>query len=126
MDNSTTTLSLISIERLKPENWQDLDQLSEKITFDPLSSVVVVARKEGRVIGRIALQCPVHAEGVFIEPKYRGKELFHRLMQGIEQEAKVEGIKCVFAYAIDGAIAALLSREGYTNVPWTIWKKELK
>lgn len=116
---------MIEIERLHPSEFDLLRHVGDGHKPDPDQSIVLVARNDTRIIGRISLMAPTHAEGIYIEPEYRGKQLFSRLMGAVEIEARSEGITKLFAYAIDGKIENYLLRTGYQLLPWSVLVKEL-
>lgn len=117
---------MIEIERLHPSEFDLLRNIGDGHIPAPDASIVLVARNDSRIVGRISLMAPTHAEGIYIEPEYRGKQLFSRLMAAVEIEAKAEGITELFAYAINSQIENYLLRTGYRLRPWSVFSKELK
>jgi N-acetylglutamate synthase-like GNAT family acetyltransferase len=117
---------MIEIERLHPSEFGLLTSIGDGHVPNPDQSIVVVARNDSRIIARISLMAPTHAEGIYIEPEYRGKMLFSRLMAAVEVEARGEGITELFAYAINTDIGNYLLRTGYRLRPWSVFSKELK
>jgi len=84
---------MLTITRLKASEYGQLANIDDGFTPHPRKSVVVVAKEGSRCIGRIMLVAPVHVEGVFIEPEFRNGTLMKQLVDAVEVEARVEGIK---------------------------------
>jgi N-acetylglutamate synthase-like GNAT family acetyltransferase len=121
----------LTVRRLKPVEYEKLLSVSDGYTPDPNRSVAVVAENGHHIIGRIFLIAPAHAEGIFIEPPWRGGNIFKELMDALEIEAKSEKISKLLAYATSTGMEEYISRKcGYTRMirdgfPVTVWQKEL-
>lgn len=124
-------MSNISVRRLKPVEYEKLLSVDDGYTPEPNRSVAVVAENGHHIIGRIFLVAPAHVEGVFIEPPWRGGNLFKELMDAIEIEAKAEKISRLLAYATSSGMESYINRKcGYkrsiiNGFPVTVWQKEL-
>jgi N-acetylglutamate synthase-like GNAT family acetyltransferase len=117
---------MIDIRRLHPSEFDILGGIDDGFTPDPEKSIAMVAQNGSRVVGRIFLVAPSHCEGIFIDSDYRGGELFRRMMEALELEARSEGIKKMFAYSVRPEIEHYITRKcGYSRLPWTVLSKEL-
>jgi hypothetical protein len=117
---------LIEIARLNPSGFDELKQVDDGFVPNPDHSIVVVARNEQRIIGRLFAMSPSHVEGVYIEERYRGGSLFKELMEAMEVELRAEKISKVLAYAVRPEIANYLERRcGYSKLSWTVMSKDL-
>lgn len=116
----------IEIQRLHPSEFDLLKQVDDGYTPSPDHSIAIVGRSGERIVSRLFAMAPVHVEGIFIEPVYRGGDLFKRMMDAAEVEARAEGLKKLFAYSVQPEIGHYIERRcGYTKMPWTIYSKEL-
>jgi N-acetylglutamate synthase-like GNAT family acetyltransferase len=115
----------IHIERLERFEYAALGGIADGFQPPPGSSIVVVARRDQRIIGRAFLLAPVHLEGPWVDEDYRGTTLAHRLVMRAEAEAKKEGVSNLFAYASNHVLAGYLSRIGYQKSELTVWTKEI-
>jgi N-acetylglutamate synthase-like GNAT family acetyltransferase len=118
-------LMSVTVRRLRPAEWDKLPREEGEFVPDPTQSVCIVAMEENEVVGRIFLVAPMHAEGIFIDQKWRGQNLMARLVEGIETEAKTLGLKKIFAYAANPEMEDYIERLGYAKQPWTVYAKEL-
>lgn len=116
---------MIEVERLHPSEFDLLHSIDDGFQPDPEKSIVVVARNESRIIGRIALVAPTHVEAIFVERAWRNSPVFKRLVDAVEMEARAEGIKTLLAYAVNDQMADYISRLGYTKMPLQVYGKEL-
>jgi hypothetical protein len=116
----------ITIARLHPRNYDLLKNIDDGCCPEPDRSVVVIARNESRIIGRLFLMAPAHVEGIYIEPEFRGGSLFKDMMAAMEIEARAEGLTKIFAYSIRSEIGHYIEhRCGYLPLPWRVFAKEL-
>lgn len=118
-------LSPISIEKLDPEDFKELANIGDGFTPNPETSVAIVARSGGKIIGRIFLLAPVHVEGPLVLDEYRGSTLLKRLVDRAESEAKDAGVTTLFAYGASEKLEEYLDRLGYTKRNLTVWSKEI-
>lgn len=117
---------MIQIERLPKEEFEALKTVADGFCPDADKSVAVVARNDGRIIGRCFLLAPAHVEGIYIERAWRGGSLFKDMMAAMEIEARAEGITKLFAYAVEPSIGEYIDRRcGYLQLPWKVFSKEL-
>jgi N-acetylglutamate synthase-like GNAT family acetyltransferase len=115
----------VAIEKLAPDKFDELYQFADGYVPDPKLSWAFVARKDGRIVGRIFILAPAHVEGPYIEPEERRGTIGARLMQILEKEALDIGISKLFAYANSPQIEDYLSRLGYIKSAMTVWEKEI-
>lgn len=116
---------MIQLERLAASDFPLLEKVGDGYTPDPQKSVVVVARNDSGIVGRIFLLAPAHVEGIFIEEAWRNGPLMKQLVQAAELEARVEGITQLLVFAKDEMMADYISRLGYKQMPLTVWEKPL-
>jgi hypothetical protein len=117
---------MINIRRLHASEFDLLRSVDDGFTPDPDSSIAMVAQNGSRIIGRIFLVAPSHAEGIYISEEYRGGSLFKQMMEALEIEARSEGILKMFAYAVRPEIEHYVVRRcGYERLPWAVLSKEL-
>lgn len=116
---------LIDVERLHPSEYGALKDVHDGFVPSVENSIVVVAKNGVQIIGRIFLVAPAHVEAIHIEEAWRNGPVMKMLVEAIELEAKVEGIKTLFCYAKDKQMESYISRLGYEKSPMTVWKKEL-
>lgn len=117
---------MIVVERLNPSEW-DLLKIGGEFGFipDPDRSIAVVARNDSKVIGRTFLVSLAHLEGTEIERQWRNGPVLKQLMDGVEIEARAEGLKKIFSYAPTLVVEGYLNRLGYKREPLTVWAKDL-
>ena len=119
-------LVMPDIRRLAANEWSLLDKVEEPFSPDPEKSVAVVAQNAmGEIVGRCFLVSPVHVEGIWLDPAWRNRTLFYRLICRIEEEAKAEGIRKLLAFAATPEMAEYIERLGYEYTPVSVWSKEL-
>ena len=116
---------MLDIERLKPEEFPLLQTFADGYTPDPNKSIVVVARNDKGIVGRIFLLAPAHVEGVFIQKAWRNGPLLKRMVDAVELEAKAEGIRDLIAYADGPEMEDYINRLGYMKLPVSVWSKQL-
>lgn len=76
--------------------------------------------------GHLSVLSPLHIEGAWIEPEFRGGTILRDLVMIAEAEIKQLGADRVFAFAIDEEKADYLERLGYEKHEWTVWSKKVK
>ncbi len=117
---------MIDIRRLAADEYDLLKEIDDGFTPDPRSSIAMVAQAGGKLVGRIFLVAPSHAEGIWVREDHRGGELFKQMMQALEREAVTEGISKMFAYSVKPEIEHYISRKcGYKRLSWSVLSKEL-
>jgi N-acetylglutamate synthase-like GNAT family acetyltransferase len=110
---------------LRPEEYPQLKSIHEGFCPDAATSVALVAKQDGEIVGRIFLLAPTHVEGPWIREDLRGGLILNQLVATAEREAKSRGISKVFAYAADDKLAGYIARLGYQKEPYTVWTKEI-
>lgn len=113
------------IRRLAPGEWDLLPREDGEFIPSPTQSVCVVALEGNEIVGRIFLVAPVHAEGIFIDERWRNQTLMARLVEKAEEEARAMCLKKLFAYAASSAMEDYIERLGYKREPWAVFSKEL-
>lgn len=113
------------IDELQAEHFPLLAYIHDGFVPDPASSIALVAMENDEIIGRIFLMAPTHIEGPWIRPDKRSGLLGAKLIAHAEERAKACGLTKLFAYAVDEVIAGYLERLGYSQVPMTVWAKEI-
>lgn len=115
----------IVIEKLPAEGFGILAHIDDGFTPDPRYSIALIAKGGDEVIGRVFLVAPVHVEGPWVSPLWRGSPVGKRLLDEVERQAKELKVSKVIAYARDEQIENYLSRLGYKRMPLTVWEKEI-
>lgn len=117
---------MIEIRRLQPDEFDLLKGIDDGFTPDPQKSIAMVAESRGKLVGRIFLVAPSHAEGIYVSEEYRGGSLFKQMMDALEIEARSEGVRKMLAYSVRPEIEHYITRKcGYGRLPWTVLSKEL-
>lgn len=117
---------MIEIARLNPSGFDELKQVDDGFVPNPDHSIVVVARNEQRIIGRLFAMSPVHVEGIFVEERYRGGNLFKDMMSAMEVELRAEKIRKALAFSVRPEIGHYIERKcGYTKLPWAVYERTL-
>jgi hypothetical protein len=116
----------IEIRRLHPSEFDLLKGVDDGFMPDPARSIALVAQNTTRILGRLFLMAPSHVEGIWLDPDWRGSNLFRDMMNAMELEARSEGISKLFAYSTRPEICHYLERRcDYAKLPWTVLAKEL-
>ena len=116
---------MITVERLPEEEYEALVSVEEGYVPDPKASIVVVAKFDGQIIGRVMLIGVKHVEGAWINEQYRGGTVLERMTQEIEKHAREAGIKTVFVYSQTSEMDGYIERLGYERSPLRVFRKEL-
>jgi hypothetical protein len=117
---------VIEIARLYPSEFDVLKDVDDGFVPNPDRSIAIVARNDQRILGRLFLMAPAHCEGIWIDPKWRGSNLFRDMMNAMEVEAKAEGLSKLFAYSIRPEIGHYIERRcNYLPLNWRVYEKEL-
>jgi hypothetical protein len=117
---------MVEIRRLHPSEFDLLKEVEDGFVPNPEASIALVAENSSRIVGRVFMVSVSHAEGIFIEPAYRGGTLFKRMMDTLEIEARAEGITKMLAFSVKPEISHYIERRcGYQRLPWTVLAKEL-
>lgn len=94
-------------------------------TLDPSrTEILVVEDEQGLIVGCWTLLQVLHAEGVWIDPAYRGKSsVARRLWTGMRKLVTSHGAKTFIATADSEGIAPLLARHGHAALPqeYVLW-----
>lgn len=117
---------MIDIRRLHASEFDLLKGIDDGFTPDAEKSIAVVAQNGSRIIGRIFLVAPSHAEGIWIDRDYRGGSLGKQIVDALEVEARAEGITKMFAYAVNEEMEHYIARRcGYERLALVVLSKEL-
>ena len=116
----------MEIRRLAPEEYDVLRGIGDvEFCPDAETSVAIVAQDGDEIVARAFLVSPTHLEGSWIREDRRGGTLAKRMMDRVEQEAKAMGLKKLLVYAMSEQHEMYLQRLGFSNLPLTLWIKEL-
>lgn len=116
---------MITVERLPAEEFDSLLSIEEGYVPDPKASVVVVAKFNEEIIGRMMLIGVKHVEGAWINKRFRSGSILERMTKEIEDQARAVGIRTVFVYSETGEMDAYIERLGYERSPLRVFRKEL-
>lgn len=117
---------MIEIARLHPSEFDLLKAVDDGFTPDPGHAIAMVARNDSQIIGRLFAVAPVHVEGIFVEPRYRGGVLFKDMMTAMELELRSEKVSKVFAYSVRPEIGHYIEQRcGYKPLAWKLYEKEI-
>lgn len=117
---------MLEIRRLHASEFDLLKAVDDGFCPDSEKSIALVAHNGSRIVSRIFMVAPSHAEGIWVDNAYRGGDLFKRMMDALELEAKSEGITKMFCYSVRPEISHYVERRcGYVKLPWTVLAKEL-
>lgn len=116
---------MITVERLPAEEYDALLMVCEGYVPDPKTSIAVVARHEGVIIGRMMLIGVAHVEAAWINDRYRNGTVLERMTKEIEAQARAAGIKTVFAYSETTEMDGYIERLGYDRCPLRVYRKDL-
>jgi N-acetylglutamate synthase-like GNAT family acetyltransferase len=116
--------SAFLVERLASKDFSVLAKVEEG--FMPVcdKSIVVVAKKNTEIIGRLLLVSPAHVEGAWVRDDFRNGFVLARMMEKLEEEAKREGLSKLMAYG-NPINEDYLERLYFTRIPLTVWEKYL-
>jgi len=116
---------LITIERLPEEEFYLLKDIEEGFTPDPQQSIAVVAKQDGRIIGRMLLVGMAHIEGTWIADDFRNGTIAVRMIREMEKQATETGLKTIFAYSDRPEIDEYMERLGYASTNMKVFRKDL-
>lgn len=116
---------MITVERLPDNEYDTLMSVEEGYVPDPQASIVVVAKFNGEIVGRMMLIGVKHVEGAWINKQYRSGTILERMTEEIEKHAREAGIKTVFAYSETHDMDGYIERLGYERSPLRVFRKEL-
>ena len=114
----------MKLEELKAEDFEQLKAVADGFCPDPSSSVAIVMKHEGNIVGRICAVCPVHIEAPWVAPEYRKGSMFGWLVAAIESRVRSAGVKRVLAYGATEEMNDYIERLGYKRTNLTVWEKE--
>lgn len=116
---------VLEIRRLEPSEYSAIEKVQEGYKPDPDHSVVIVAIRDGEIVGRTMLVRPFHIEGTWVDERFRKGTVGYRLIRKLESEARSMGLKVSCAYVDQPNLEDYMQRLGYTKSPMTLWTKEL-
>ena len=117
---------VITIERLPDADFDSLLKVDDGYRPDPASSIAIVAKNDKEIVGRMLLLSLAHIEGTWIQPEIRRGSILVKLMREMEKQAKLLGLKTLFAYSENEEVDDYLMRLGYKKTPLTIFEKEIR
>jgi len=115
----------MKIERLPEDQYDSLLEIEEGYCPDPNSSIVVVAKDDGEIVGRMFLLSLAHIEGTWINKQHRNGTIAFRMIKLMEQEAKKIGINTLFAYSKSDDVSGYMERLGYKKTDMVVFEKEI-
>jgi N-acetylglutamate synthase-like GNAT family acetyltransferase len=116
---------MITVERLPNDEYDSLLSIEEGYVPDPKASIVVVAKFDEQIIGRMMLIGLKHVEGAWINKRFRCGSILERMTKEIEDQARAAGIKTVFVYSETHDMDDYIQRLGYERSPLRVFRKEL-
>ena len=116
---------MMEIVRLVPEQYQILAQVEEGFIPDRENSIALLAVEDGkRIVGRMFLVAAAHIEGTWLAEDVRRGRTGFLLERRMEEEARKEGLKKLFAYT-PPELGHYMGRLGYKKLALEIWEKEI-
>lgn len=114
------------VERLPDTEFEALTKIDDGYMPDPATSIVIVAKECGEIVGRMMLLSLVHIEGTWISESHRSGRVLVKMMKEMEKQAHQAGVRTLFAYSGDDKVSDYLVRLGYKKTPLVIFEKELR
>ncbi len=113
------------VERLPDTEFDALRKIDDGYRPDPASSIVIVAKENGEIVGRMMLLSLVHLEGTWINPRLRRGYVLVKMMKEMEKQAYEAGVRTMFAYSMNEHVSDYLARLGYKKSELEHFEKEL-
>ena len=106
---------------LPPEEWSRLEGTeAESVweTFNPNNTRVLVVEDDGKIVGTWTMLRTVHAECVWVDPKYRGSYgVTSRLLKGMRSVAKEWDVHSVITGSVSSDVTNIIERLGGIPMP---------
>lgn len=117
--------SVVQIVRLLPSQYDELLNVQDGYRPEPSQSIVVVVKDNQKIVGRTMLIRPWHIEGTWIDEAFRNGTAGPRMIQKLEEQARIEGISKLFSYSNTPEISNYLQRLGFSVLPVSILEKNI-
>ena len=103
-----------------------LSRIDDGFSPDPKNAIAVIGQTDKReVVGRGFLVSIAHIEGIWLRREYRNGTLMERIVRELEVQARMCGLSQALAFGKDEQMADYIRRLKYTQLPLTVWSKEL-
>lgn len=112
------------IERLKDAEFDALLTVQDGFRPNPDNSIVVVARQDAEIVGRLMLLPVAHVEGAWVDDRFRNGALLERMTRELEKHAKGMGLHTIFAYSDTEFMDDYIERLGYQRTPLRVFRKD--
>lgn len=115
---------------LPAEDYHVLDRYFAEFgvpTPDPsLSSVAVAVTEEGELAGFIALQTVIHSEPIYINPEFRGTDVWRALVEKVQEPFKDKPGSGFYVFIPKDRpdILHMAKETGLEVLDWMVAKKE--
>jgi hypothetical protein len=121
----------IVYRKLPPEEWGRLRPLFAFLDWylpDSIAATASVAEANNRIVGFHVNQLVAHSEPHWQDPEFRGRVDFLRLHQLIEPQDVSHSLCApgLMLVAGNATIERMAELAGYTKVPGTVWRKDLR
>ncbi len=116
---------MITVERLPEEEFDVLLSIEEGYKPNPETSIAVVARQDGEIIGRLLLLFVAHVEGAWVHDRFRNGTILDKMTKEVEKQAKEAGLSTVFAYSRTQQMDDYIQRLGYEPTALRVFKKDI-
>ena len=115
---------------LLPEYWHLLqpifDEFKAKMPNSEFASIAVAMTDEGKVAGMLVLQMVMHSEPLYINPEYRDRVNFRKLVELIEDELKDVAPTTYYAFTNNPTVEKMAYHIGMKLLDQKILYKEIK
>jgi hypothetical protein len=115
---------------LLPEHWHLLqpifDEFKAKMPLPGFASIAVAMTQDGEVAGMLVLQMVMHSEPLYINPDYRDKVNFKRLVEVIEDELKDVAPTTYYAFTNNPTVEKMALKVGMNLLDMKVFSKEIK
>src|SRR4249920_2549593 len=89
-----------------------------------LSTAAIAENDDGEIIGMLTLQPLIHAEPLWVDPRYRGMMVVRGMFRQAEKLlARFPGSR-ISAFTENGTAAALAQMAGFEKQPYTVFRKD--
>lgn len=109
------------VRALPVEEWPKLAHTEAAMVWphlDPSKSTVIVVEKDGEILGCHALTYLLHAECLWIDPRFRGRSsVARRLWSAVRTAALACGARTLITAALDPAVERLLDHVEAIRLP---------
>lgn len=111
------------VRALPVEEWPRLAHTEAGMVWphlDPSKSTIIVVEKDGEIIGCHALLYVLHAECLWIDPRFRGRSsVARRLWEAVRRAALACGARTLVTASMDVTVERLLAHVEAVRLPGT-------